>query len=84
MKNTTKAGIVGAAIFAVGTAVGYVAARVVDCIQINRMMKAAEKAEAEMLDDACDCECGGECCCDECACEAEVAPEAPATAETAE
>ncbi len=79
MKNTTKAGLIGAAIFAVGTAVGYVAARVVDCIQINRMMKAAEKAEAEMLDGVCDCE-GGDCCCEECACETE----APATEETAE
>lgn len=81
MKNTTKAGLIGAAVFAVGTAVGYVAARVVDCIQVHRLMKAAEKAEAEMLEGDCE-ECCGECCCEECDVVDE-ATEAPAE-ETAE
>ncbi len=82
MKNSTKAGLIGAAVFAVGTAVGYVAARVVDCIQVHRLMKAAEKAEAEMVEGACD-ECCGECCC-ESECNEEVVEDEQVAEETAE
>ena len=59
MKNSTKAGLIGAGLFAVGAGVGYAIARVVDCIQVKRMLKAA-KAE-----DECVCD---ECVCDECDC----------------
>ena len=59
MKKSVVLGLVGGAVFAVGAAVGYVAARVVDVVQFNRLSKV-------MLDDADEREvCDGCCgCCD--------------------
>ena len=60
MKKSVVLGLVGGAVFAVGAAVGYVAARVVDVIQFNRLSKVMiDDAEGEC--DVCDGCCG---CCD--------------------
>ena len=79
MKKSVVLGLVGGAVFAVGAAVGYVAARVVDVIQFNRLSKVmADDVDGEC--DVCDGCCG---CCDlpEETVESEVEPETEATSE---
>ena len=82
MKKSTKAGLIGAGIFAIGAGVGYAVARVIDCIQVKRMLKVA--ASRDNLTEADECLCD-ECECDACdACEDETVVEAVDAEETNE